>query len=157
MKAIITLLLFINLLGLSGISQTFTLTDSIVSEGDILTKDIYFDFNASRILPESFPFLDSLAQFVHNHSKVRIEIGHHTDHRGSASYNLKLSEYRCKMVNTYLVNKQAKQIQLMIRGYGESKPLISISAIEKMNASEEKERAFSINRRTVFTINKLEK
>jgi hypothetical protein len=49
------------IMGTSGFRQTFTLADSTLSEGDILIKDIHFDYNATRIILESFPFLDSLA------------------------------------------------------------------------------------------------
>jgi len=136
-------------------SQTFSLNDSTVKVNDILVKNILFDYNATRILPESFPFLDSLSSFIKVHPKVLFEIGHHTDQRGSATYNMKLSEYRAKMVKTYLVKKGCDQSKIVIKGYGETKPVINLDTIEAMKTSEEKEIAFKLNRRTEFKILKI--
>lgn len=47
----------------------------------------------------------------------------HTDARGSADYNLNLSERRAKAVVSYLSERGVDAAKLRSRGYGQSKPI----------------------------------
>ena len=54
---------------------------------------------------------------------MRIEIGGHTDSKGSDSYNLRLSENRAKAVYDYLILKGISEKRLQYKGYGKNKPI----------------------------------
>ena len=54
-----------------------------------------------------------------------VEIAGHTDARGSAQYNLALSEKRAEAVRRYLIEAGIPAQRLRARGYGESQPLRS--------------------------------
>ena len=46
-----------------------------------------------------------MVAFLQKNSKVRVEIGGHTDNVGSKTYNLNLSDKRAKAVYDYLVGQ----------------------------------------------------
>ena len=80
-----------------------------------------------------------------------IELGAHTDSKGSDKYNLRLSEARAKSVVEYLVSKGIAPERLQSKGYGESMPIEPNSIKGKDNpAGREK------NRRTEFKVLKNE-
>jgi outer membrane protein OmpA-like peptidoglycan-associated protein len=54
-------------------------------------ENIYFDFDAATLRPESFTELDKLVDFMKKYPKMRVEIGGHTDSKGSDEYNKDLS------------------------------------------------------------------
>ena len=73
-------------------------------------------------------------------SRIRIE--GHTDSRGSASYNLKLSKRRASAVVAYLIGKDVAAERLESDGYGETRPI---------NPSNT-EQAWTENRRVDFYV-----
>ena len=52
-----------------------------------------------------------------------VEIGSHTDSKGTGKYNQHLSQKRAQSVVNYLVEKGANKKRLEAKGYGESKPI----------------------------------
>jgi outer membrane protein OmpA-like peptidoglycan-associated protein len=95
-----------------------------IEEGEsIVLKNIFFEFNKTALLPESYAELDEVASFVLENDIHLIEIGGHTDNEGSDTYNQKLSEGRAKSVITYLIKKGVMAERMRAVGYGESKPI----------------------------------
>ena len=95
--------------------------------GLISSTDIMFDFNKATLKPESKAALDKIGNILIQAPDLKIEIGGHTDAKGSDKYNLKLSDERAKAVHDYL-KKNFSQINpdnLVSKGYGESKPVAS--------------------------------
>ena len=133
-------------------AQTFKLDDSIFQVGDSLVNNIFFHFNKGLILEESKPFMDSLATLLITFKALKIEIGHHTDQRGSEAFNLKLSEYRAIALKDYLVFKGVDSKQLIQKGFGEKQPIIKLKAIDQKKDKQEKEKLYTKNRRSVFKI-----
>ena len=87
---------------------------------------VYFKTAKARILKISYPLLDDVAQVMLEADSIeRIEIQGHTDDRGSASYNKKLSDKRAAAVLNYLVMRGVPQELLTSRGYGEDAPVAS--------------------------------
>jgi outer membrane protein OmpA-like peptidoglycan-associated protein len=74
---------------------------------------------------------------------ITIELSSHTDSRGDAPYNLKLSQARAQSVKDYLVVSDIDPSRVIAKGYGESKPII-------INAKSEDDH--QKNRRTEFKI-----
>jgi len=97
----------------------------LLDTGMIRLQNVNFETNKSDILPESFPTLDAVGMLLGQWPQLQLEIGGHTDSRGSAMHNQKLSEARAASVKTYLVTKFPKLApdQFTTKGYGESKPI----------------------------------
>lgn len=88
-------------------------------------KDIYFEFDKSTILQQSYFELKSLISLLETYPQMHIEIRGHTDGKGSDSYNLRLSENRAKAVADYLISKGVSEKRLQHKGYGKSLPIDS--------------------------------
>ena len=56
---------------------------------------------------------------------LKLEIEGHTDNRGAADYNQRLSENRAKAVMDYLIVRGIASSRLSANGYGFSKPAAS--------------------------------
>jgi len=97
----------------------------LLDTGMIRLNNVNFETAKADILPESYPVLNVVGQVLSKWSELKIEIGGHTDSRGSVAYNQKLSEARASSVLTYLVQKfpNLKADQFTAKGYGELKPI----------------------------------
>lgn len=109
----------------------------------IVLRGIHFKSGSAEILPESYPILDEAAKILKENPTIIVEVQGHTDSRGSARYNLKLSQRRAEAVVKYLVEKHGIDPKRLIpKGYGESRPIAS-------NATPE---GRALNRRVEFKI-----
>jgi len=88
----------------------------------LVLKGIFFEFDKTRLLPESMTVLDRVARSLVSHPGVRVEIGGHTDSVGTTFYNLDLSRRRAEAVRGYLVDRGVDHYRLEVRGYGEHYP-----------------------------------
>jgi len=125
---------------------------AIDSDQPVLLKNIFFDFSASTLRPESNIELDKLVAFLKFHKTIRIELGGHTDTRGDDKLNLKLSQERANSVVEYLISKGIEKERLSAKGYGETQPIHLDEEIENMTSEQEKEQAHQENRRTEYRI-----
>lgn len=82
-------------------------------------ENIYYDFNKWYIRPDAEVELDKLVQIM-KENPVNIELGSHTDCRGSAEYNKELSQKRAESVVRYIVLQGIESTRLSAKGYGES-------------------------------------
>jgi len=82
-------------------------------------ENIFYDLNKSTLREESIASLDKLADFILKND-LRIELSAHTDSRGSASYNQRLSQARAQSCVDYLLKKGVKTSNIKAKGYGES-------------------------------------
>jgi len=113
----------------------------------IALEDLFYDLNKYNIRPDAAIVLDKLAKILVENPEVRIEIGSHTDSRGTAESNMILSQRRSESVMAYLVKKGIAPSRLVAKGYGESQ-LINKCADGVICAEEEHQE----NRRTVIEI-----
>lgn len=116
--------------------------EGIEEGGSLVLKDIFFEFNKTALLPESFPELNKVVSFMKDNDIKLIEISGHTDSEGSEQYNQKLSEGRALSVVQYLKSQGIGADRLQAVGYGESKPIDT-------NFSDEGQ---ARNRRVEFTL-----
>ena len=83
---------------------------------------IQFEFNSARVQPESQLALSNLSQALQSpelrDSKFAVE--GHTDAKGSADYNLKLSQQRALAVHDFLKTKGVDAGRLQASGKGSS-------------------------------------
>ncbi len=117
-------------------------------------KPIYFDLGKSKIRPDAAVELDKVVKVMKKHPATTIELGAHTDCRGAAAQNLKLSGARAVAAAAYIVKQGIDKSRISGKGYGESKLLNNCACEGKVKPScSEDEHAK--NRRTEFIIVKL--
>ncbi len=96
----------------------------------LVTERILFDTNKVVINSKSFGLLDRLVTVAKECPKSSIEVGGHTDNRGSKTYNQRLSESRAKAVMDYLKEHDVTSNRFHAKGYGELKPIADNSTGE---------------------------
>ncbi|MEW6163677.1 MAG: OmpA family protein [Pseudomonadota bacterium] len=85
---------------------------------------INFRVNSSDILPESVPFLESIAGLLNKDPSMRLVVEGHTDASGTHSRNLALSRERAFSVMNYLIDHyRIDPLRLVPVGKGFSEPL----------------------------------
>jgi len=93
--------------------------------------DIYFEKDSDTIRPQYYVELQKLGAVLRDHPMVKIQIEGHTCNLGDEDYNQKLSIERAQNVKSYLVhNSGIDSNRLIVRGYGESRPIMDNNTIE---------------------------
>ena len=88
-----------------------------------LKQNIFFETNKATIQAVSFELLDEVAAALEQTSALVVRIEGHTDSRGSAPYNRRLSEDRAQSVRRYLIAHGIGADRLQAVGYGEERPI----------------------------------
>jgi outer membrane protein OmpA-like peptidoglycan-associated protein len=97
----------------------------IVTDKEIkITQQIHFEFDKDKIRPESFAILDAVVDVLKQNPKIKLEIQGHTDNKGSAIYNEKLSDRRAASVKKYVIAHGIDASRLTSKGYGMKRPLV---------------------------------
>ncbi len=135
----------------------------------VVIENIFYDFDKASLRPESKTALDEMAKMLLENKNVTIEMGSHTDRKGTDEYNLELSQRRAQSVIDYLIAAGIEQERLKPQGYGETKPKIitkklarefpqfeegtelTAEYIETLSDTDQ-EIADQINRRTEFQV-----
>ncbi len=88
-------------------------------------KSIFFGFDKSVLDLESQKKLDILYRSLIDNQELKVKISGHTDSKGNAKYNIKLSKRRARAARNYLIYKgiHAKRITAIV--FGESTPVRS--------------------------------
>ncbi len=112
-----------------------------------IAENIHFETGRYNITDASKEILDKIILVLHANKKLRIEIGAHTDSKGTARANLLLSEQRAASVKQYLTAGGIDASRIETKGYGESFPLNNCG-----EGSDCTEMEHAQNRRTEFRI-----
>ena len=95
----------------------------LVEGGRIRLENVYFETNSANLLPESEATLNEAGRTLEKFPTLKIEVQGHTDTRGSAPYNMRLSQARAESVRKYLVEHfQLTGANYVAKGYGETQP-----------------------------------
>jgi peptidoglycan-associated lipoprotein len=122
--------------------------DRIFPEKEIVIPNIYYDFNEWNIRPDAAEVLDTtIFVLLEENPNVTIELGSHTDSRGSSEFNMELSQKRAQSVVDYLARKGIDPARLTPKGYGESQ-LVNHCA-DGIECDEDQHQK---NRRTTFRV-----
>ena len=89
----------------------------------IVLQGVTFEFDKARLTPNAKVILDGVASALEGRPDIKVEIGGHTDAKGSDAYNLKLSDRRAASVVQYLVGKGIAPARMTSHGYGEAIPV----------------------------------
>jgi len=111
---------------------------------EVLLKDIYFDFDQIKLLPNSYLELNKLLKLLTEMPKMRINLTGHTDRIGTYEYNIRLSKRRAQAVADFLARHYIDPSRINVRGMGFERPV----------ATNENEQGRKQNRRVVFEIRK---
>lgn len=88
--------------------------------GIIALEGIFYDLAKSNIRPDAAKVLDYVVQVMEENPGLVIELGSHTDARGSDADNLKLSDARAKSAADYIISKGIASSRITGKGYGET-------------------------------------
>ncbi|MBN2756072.1 MAG: OmpA family protein [Bacteroidales bacterium] len=131
---------------------------------------IYYDFNKFDIRPDAALELDKIVKAMNENPTLSLELGSHSDSRGSAKYNASLSSKRANSAVKYIQERIKDPKRIYGKGYGESTPLkitkdfnvkhqevpvgitLNDNYINKLPSKKEQEDAHQLNRRTEFKI-----
>ncbi len=97
-------------------------TAPIASGTVIVLDNIYYDFNKSAIRKGDAEELISLANILKQYPDLTIELTSHTDTRGTAEYNMELSERRSESSKSYLVLRGIASSRIVTKATGETSP-----------------------------------
>ena len=101
-------------------APTAELERKLIATGQIRLENVYFETGKAVLLPESETTLNEAGHTLEHFATLKIEVQGHTDSRGSAAYNQRLSQARAESVRSYLLQHfLLKPEQLVARGYGE--------------------------------------
>lgn len=138
-----------------------------------VVENIFYDFDKATLRPESKEALNEMVATLNENPNVTIEMGAHTDRKGSDEYNINLSNRRAKSVVDYLIAAGISPDRLTWKGYGESVPkrvtkrinreypqfpedtVLDEAFIETLSP-EDQEIADQINRRTEFQVTSID-
>ncbi|GAT62150.1 OmpA family protein [Paludibacter jiangxiensis] len=81
-------------------------------------SDIHYDFDKWNIRADARPILDSLVAILKTYP-IKVELGSHTDSRGTFAYNDALSQRRAESAVAYIVSKDIDPSRITAKGYGE--------------------------------------
>lgn len=111
-----------------------------------LELNVPFDFNSSELTKAAKIQLDELGKAMQSETLSRrlMKLAGYTDERGTADYNLRLSQRRVESAENYLIRNCDIQVnQLNAIGYGESQLIIKYAKTEAEH---------SVNRRVEIDI-----
>ncbi len=114
-------------------------------------ENIYYDFDKWDILPESEVELDKLVKVMNDNPSWKVELGSHTDCRGSDAYNEVLSQKRSDSAVAYIISQGISKDRIIAKGYGETQLVNQCD--DGVQCSEAEHRK---NRRTEFKILEME-
>jgi outer membrane protein OmpA-like peptidoglycan-associated protein/tetratricopeptide (TPR) repeat protein len=130
-----------------------------VEEGSDLSKiidvkPIYFDLGKHNIRPDAAIELDKIVKVMNENPNLEIELGSHTDCRGTAKANMALSDRRAKSSASYIQARITNPKRIYGKGYGESLPInkCECEGTKVVPCTEEEHQQ---NRRTEFKIIKM--
>jgi outer membrane protein OmpA-like peptidoglycan-associated protein len=121
--------------------------EKIAAGKQFVLDDLFYDLNKYNIRPDAAIVLDKLVKILVDNPEVRIEIGSHTDSRGTAQSNIILSQRRSESVMAYLQSKGIAATRLVAKGYGETQLINKCADGVECPEADHQE-----NRRTVIEI-----
>jgi OmpA-OmpF porin, OOP family len=111
--------------------------------------NVYYDFDKYRLSDEAKESIDRLVIPLFGYfPEGIIEIGSHTDNKGTAEYNLALSQKRSESIVSYIISKGIPAERVVAKGYGMSEPIAPNSNPDGSDNPEGRQ----MNRRTEFRV-----
>jgi len=93
--------------------------------------EAFFEYDSSSLLPGGYNEIARMATVLNKYPQTLIEVGGHTDTRGSRQYNQQLSLRRANTVKDALVQQGVASGRIRTVGYGENQPISSSHAMNR--------------------------
>jgi outer membrane protein OmpA-like peptidoglycan-associated protein len=147
MKTIQIIIISLTICSCSG--KRYSLSGIKLSSGQVFTTyNISYSLGQDSILIDKSKLtLDSIFNFLNSHPDLKVELGAHTDFRGTDEKNLTLSQYRADRLKEYFISQKIKPERLVAKGFGETMPLRSKNEQDDLGAN-----AKNVNRRITIKI-----
>ena len=113
----------------------------------IALDNILYNLDKYNIREDAKPELNKVVRFMEDNPGVNVELGSHTDSRGSDSYNQKLSQNRAQSAVDYITSRGISSARISAKGYGES--VLLNKCADGVPCSEQEQQ---VNRRTEFKV-----
>jgi outer membrane protein OmpA-like peptidoglycan-associated protein len=146
-------------LGRINLSETLDLSmDKVSLDLDLASiiqiNPIYFDLRKFDIRPDAAIELDKIVKVMNDNPTMQIELGSHTDCRGTIAFNNNLSNNRAKASVQYIQKQITNPKRIFGNGYGESQLKVNCPCEGEIisTCSDEEHQQ---NRRTEFVIKKM--
>lgn len=107
------------------VSLDFLLTEvpqPAVKVGDKIGV-VYWEFDKDNLTDGAPDTLKNVVEFMNANPQFVLEVGSHTDAKGTEEYNLSLSKRRSDAVLKFLISKKIAKYRLVSKAYGESQPV----------------------------------
>lgn len=123
-------------------------------EDDLFKKlkllPIHFDFDKSNIRPDAATELAKIVEVMKKYPQMKIDVRSFTDSRGSATYNMKLSQQRAKSTAEWIISQGISSDRVTYKGFGDTQLLNQCR--KGVKCSEEEH---AINRRSEFIVTEI--
>jgi len=116
----------------------------------VILVNLNYEYNKAELVKESIPVMEEIITILKKHKEIKINILAHTDCKGSADYNLALSQKRADYVMNHMIEEGISADRLKAIGMGEGSPLKMTECDCDKNACTEAQLA--LNRRSEFVI-----
>lgn len=117
-----------------------------VNEGDrVIMPEITFEGKSAQITEKTGVALNELAMLLKDNSNILGQLEIHTDARGDADDNMKLSQQRAKAISEYLSSSDIPKEDITIKSYGERRIINNCFSDNDCNEAEHAQ-----NKRTIF-------
>lgn len=114
----------------------------------IVLKDVLYEFDKADLTEDSKLKMEYLYNVMIDNPLVEIELGAHTDSKGTAEYNLDLSNRRAQSCVDFLISRGIPASRMTSKGYGMSMPV----APNKLPNGKDNPEGRALNRRTEFKV-----
>jgi outer membrane protein OmpA-like peptidoglycan-associated protein/tetratricopeptide (TPR) repeat protein len=121
--------------------------EKIVIDKPIVIENIYYDYNKWNIRDDAAVELDKIVTLLEDNPRIIIELGSHTDSRGTKAYNENLSQLRAESAVDYIISEGISEDRITAKGYGEYELVNECS--DGVQCTEEQHQ---MNRRTEFKV-----
>jgi len=85
-------------------------------------NNVFFKHKTAELLPESNIELKSFVDFLKVNKKIKILLKFHTDNKGEAADNMKLTEDRLEVIRTFLKKNKIKDVRVDYKAFGDKWP-----------------------------------
>lgn len=119
------------------------LDGSVITDDKVITlkADVFFAYNRATLTAKAGAALDSAAARLKELGATRVRVEGHTDDKGTAAYNQRLSKRRAEAVRTALGGR-LPGVRISVKAYGETRPV----------ADNDTAKGRALNRRVTITV-----
>ncbi len=115
-----------------GLDKSDFEAESLEQENDLLPvmkvvnlkqRTLYFDQSSYVLKPSNKAELELVATYLKSNPDLIIQVNGYSDGVGDKQKNMLLSEYRCRVVKTYLTQRGVQQKQIQLFWFGDERQL----------------------------------